>query len=97
MGTLYYLKAYLNISALTDSNISGKTYKQIHVYNTNVMIKQEIILAEEEDDIAKTTLRIPNSILRELKHLGIDDNKTLTEIITKALSEYVNKRKGKKV
>ncbi len=66
---------------------------QIHVYITNVLILQEIILKE---DIAKTTLRIPNSILRELKHLSIDYNKTLTEIIVIALSEYLEKR-GKKI
>jgi hypothetical protein len=56
--------------------------------------EQEIIL--EEEGIAKTTLRIPNNILRELKHLSIDDNKTLTEIVTEALSEYLQKR-GKKI
>ena len=61
-----------------------------------ILVKKEGEAAAASEDIAKTTLRIPNSILRELKHLGIDDNKTLTEIITEALSEYVNKRKGKK-
>ncbi len=54
--------------------------------------EQEYIM----EDIAKTTLRIPNNILRELKHLSIDDNKTLTEIIVIALSEYLKKR-GRKI
>ena len=54
--------------------------------------KQEEIVLNNED-IAKTTLRIPNSILRELKHLSIDDNKTLTEIVVEALSEYLERRK----
>ena len=58
--------------------------------------EQEIILEErKEEDIAKTTLRIPNSIFRELKHISIDDNKTLTEVVTDALKEYLNTRKKK--
>jgi len=59
------------------------------------MIKQEYLLKEE--DIAKTTLRIPNSILRELKHLSIDDNKTLTEIVVEALTYYLEEKRGKKI
>ena len=44
---------------------------------------------------SRTTLRLPNNILRELKHLAIDDNRTLTEIITEALVDYLEKRRGK--
>jgi hypothetical protein len=49
------------------------------------------------EDIAKTTLRIPNSILRELKHLIIDNNKTLTEIIIEALIYYQEEKRGKRI
>lgn len=52
--------------------------------------KQEYILD------SKTTLRLPDNILKELKHLAIDDNRTLTEVIIEALSDYLKKR-GKKV
>jgi predicted transcriptional regulator len=44
---------------------------------------------------SKTTLRLPENILRELKHLAIDDNRTLTEIVIEALNQYLDKR-GKK-
>ena len=45
--------------------------------------------------VPKTTLRIPEDILKGLKHLAIDENKTLTQVIQEALSEYLEKRKGK--
>ena len=43
----------------------------------------------------KTTLRINDNILKELKHLAIDDNKTLTELINEGLAYYLKER-GKK-
>ncbi len=55
------------------------------------MIKQEYLLE------TKTTLRLPDNVLRELKHLAIDDNRTLTEIITEALTYYLEEKRGKKI
>ena len=39
----------------------------------------------------KTTLRISDEIIKQLKHIAIDENKTLTEVIQEALSEYLEK------
>ena len=39
----------------------------------------------------KTTLRISEDIIKQLKHIAIDENKTLTEVIEEALSEYLEK------
>jgi predicted transcriptional regulator len=44
----------------------------------------------------KTTLRISEDIIKQLKHLAIDENKTLTEVIQDALTEYLLKKKNKK-
>ncbi len=57
---------------------------------------QQLIMKEEEQEeegISKTTIRLPDEMLRELKHLAIDDRKTLTELVTEALSDYLKKRK----
>jgi predicted transcriptional regulator len=56
---------------------------------------QQLIMKEEEQEegISKTTIRLPDEMLRELKHLAIDDRKTLTELITEALDDYLKKRK----
>ena len=43
----------------------------------------------------KTTLRLPDEILTELKHIAIDDKRTLTDIVVEALRDYLKKR-GKK-
>ena len=43
--------------------------------------------------IPKTTLRISEDIIKQLKHIAIDENKTLTEIIQEALDEYVKQKK----
>lgn len=45
--------------------------------------------------IAKTTIRIPEELMRELKHLAIDDNKSLGELITEALTEYIQRRESR--
>ncbi len=49
---------------------------------------------EEEEAISKTTIRLPHQMLRDLKHLAIDDKKTLTELITEALDDYLKKRRN---
>jgi predicted transcriptional regulator len=57
---------------------------------------QQLIMKEEkeqEEGISKTTIRLPDEMLRELKHLAIDDRKTLTELVTEALTDYLKKRK----
>lgn len=43
----------------------------------------------------KTTLRLPDEILTELKHIAIDDKRTLTDVVVEALRDYLKKR-GKK-
>ena len=47
----------------------------------------------------KTTLRISEDIIKQLKHIAIDENKTLTQVIQEALDEYLqqHKRGGKKM
>lgn len=59
--------------------------------------EQEYILSKEATKETKTTLRINDKILRELKHLSIDDNKTLTEIINEGLAYYLKEKRGKKI
>jgi hypothetical protein len=47
----------------------------------------------------KTTLRISEDIIKQLKHIPIDENKTLTQVIQEALDEYLQQHKkgGKKI
>ena len=44
----------------------------------------------------KTTLRIPTDAIKQLKHIAIDENKTLTQVIQEALDEYLQQHKGGK-
>jgi len=46
--------------------------------------------------VPKTTLRISEAIIKQLKHIAIDENKTLTEVIQEALDEYLQQHKGGK-
>jgi hypothetical protein len=65
-----------------------------------LILKQKFLLKDKDKDqeieIVKTSLKIPNNIIKELKHISIDSDKTLTEIIIEALSDYLKKR-GKKI
>ena len=54
-----------------------------------------ILIKKSGIEIVKTTLKIPNNIVKELKHISIDDNKTLTEIIVEALVYYLEEKRGK--
>ena len=47
----------------------------------------------------KTTLRISQDIIKQLKHIAIDENKTLTQVVQEALDEYLQHKKkgGKKI
>jgi predicted transcriptional regulator len=47
--------------------------------------------------VPKTTLRISEDVIKQLKHIAIDENKTLTQVIQEALDEYLQqKKKGSK-
>ncbi|HEX2408284.1 MAG TPA: ribbon-helix-helix domain-containing protein [Nitrososphaeraceae archaeon] len=45
--------------------------------------------------VPKTTLRISEDIIKQLKHIAIDENKTLTQVIQEALIEYLEKKNRK--
>jgi len=43
----------------------------------------------------KTTLRMPKSLLREVKQYALDHEVTNTDVIIEALKEYLSKHKAK--
>lgn len=48
--------------------------------------------------VIKTTFRLPDEVITELKHIAIDEQKTLTELVTQVLTDYLNKkRSGRKI
>jgi hypothetical protein len=56
------------------------------------MIKQDYVLESNNNNNNnnyKTTLRIPADVIKQLKHIAIDENKTLTQVIQEALDEYL--------
>ena len=58
-------------------------------------ITKQQVMYKDKNDGSKTTIRIPKELMSELKHLAIDDNKTLGEIITEGLTEYLQERKNR--
>lgn len=63
------------------------------------MIRVIIIVVKQGYALDKTTLRISEDIIKQLKHIAIDENKTLTQVIQEALDEYLQQHKkgGKKI
>ena len=45
----------------------------------------------EEEEIVKTTLRVPRSLWDQIRHRAIKEHLTLQELVNKALTEYVRK------
>lgn len=62
------------------------------------MSVEYLLKDKEESSIinSRTTLRLPDSIMKELKHMSIDENKTLTEIVIEALNQYLTTKKKEK-
>jgi len=49
-----------------------------------------------EQEMTKTTFRLPKTLLREAKHYATDHDMTDTDVFTEALQEYLTKRAGKR-
>jgi len=41
----------------------------------------------------RTSITLPEELFKSLQHLAVDEDKTLKELMTKAIEEYVRKRK----
>jgi hypothetical protein len=54
-------------------------------------ISNTILLADQE--IAKTSLRLPKSLIKRMKLYAIESEKSVTEIVIDACNEYLQKRK----
>jgi predicted transcriptional regulator len=52
-------------------------------------------LKKGEREMFRTTIELPQELYKQLAHMSIDENRTLKEIMTEALKQYVD-RKGKK-
>jgi predicted DNA-binding protein len=49
------------------------------------------LLADQE--VAKTSLRLPKSLMKRMKLYAIESEKSVTEIVIEACNEYLQKRK----
>ena len=43
----------------------------------------------------RTTIELPQELYKRLAHLSIDENRTLKEIMTEALKQYVDRKERK--
>ena len=46
--------------------------------------------------IAKTTIRLPESLLRKIQHRAIDEARSFQEIVQRALGDYLRKQPARK-
>lgn len=58
-------------------------------------MSKDIMLVKEWNNQVKVTWRIPSELFKELKHKAIDDNVPVTDLVVKALSDFL-KRSSKK-
>jgi predicted transcriptional regulator len=52
-----------------------------------------------ETSMFRTSIELPNDLYKRLAHLSIDENRTLKEIMTEAIEQYVSRKEkggGKK-
>ena len=56
------------------------------------------MLDKDKDDSmeVKTTVRLSRGVLKQLKIIAIHDNVTMSDLITRLIVDFVNKRTGKK-
>lgn len=46
--------------------------------------------------IVRTTIRLPEALLQRVKHRGIDEARSLQEIVERALGDYLRKQPARK-
>jgi len=46
-----------------------------------------------EEELAKTTIRLPKQLLKKIKQFGLDHDKSVTEITREAYEEYLDEHK----
>ncbi len=49
----------------------------------------------KEDQLIRTTVRLPQSMMTAAKHRAIDEHLTLQDVITRALEQYLAKKGGR--
>ncbi len=47
---------------------------------------------KEEIAMFRTSIELPQDLYKRLAHLSIDDNRTLKEIMTEAIEQYVSRK-----
>lgn len=82
MCGIYGNTAHIFIAVLIYRGISGNQYIPQHSSN--------YVLA---DQVAKTSLRLPKSLMKRMKLYAIESEKSVTEIVVDACNEYLQKRK----
>jgi len=50
---------------------------------------------KNQDELLRTTARLPQSLITAAKHRAIDDGITLQELMIRALEQYLSKRGGR--
>lgn len=50
-------------------------------------------LVKEYNNEVKVTWRIPSDVFKELRHMAIDENVPVTDLVTKALRDFLRKSK----
>jgi predicted DNA binding CopG/RHH family protein len=49
----------------------------------------------KEDQLIRTTVRLPQSVMTAAKHRAIDEGLTLQDVITRAIEQYLAKKGGR--
>ncbi len=49
----------------------------------------------KEDQLVRTTVRLPQSMMTAAKHRAIDEHLTLQDVITRAIEQYLAKKGGR--
>ncbi len=50
---------------------------------------------KNQDELLRTTVRLPQSLMTAAKHRAIDDGITLQDLIIRAVEQYLGKKGGR--
>jgi hypothetical protein len=53
-------------------------------------------MKEKSEPLARATMRLPQSLWDAVQHRAVDEHITLTDLVAKALREYLAKKGGKR-
>ena len=79
------------VTTYYDMSIWLYLYVRRHKYHSNIMKLENMIATRKTE---KSTFRLPLDLANQLRHMAIDEQTTVTELLIEAIQDFLAKKRG---